>query len=146
MPRKGRWGETSLQASLVRQFRLWVPPSHGVIYCVPNGEKLSPQAARRLLEMGLLPGVSDLVILLRGGRSIYAEVKTKDGRQSPPQRDFQTNLAALGHRYVVLRSVDDLTELLVQEGLVARHGAALRLLARLDLAVPQPPVIIGSGH
>ena len=56
--------------------------------------------------MGAHKGLSDL-IAVKGGRVVFAEIKTPRGRLSEYQREFERELAAHGGEYVVLRSVED---------------------------------------
>jgi len=60
---------------------------------------------------GMRPGVSDLVVILPG-RVIFVEVKNEIGRQRPGQKIFQERVTALGHQYVVVRSVQDVVDIL----------------------------------
>jgi hypothetical protein len=57
-------------------------------------------------------GTPDLLIAASGGVSIWAEVKRPDKDPTDIQLQRHRELEALGHRVVVLRSVDDLTEIL----------------------------------
>ena len=43
----------------------------------------------------------------KGGRVVFAEIKTPRGRLSEYQREFERELAAHGGEYAVLRSVED---------------------------------------
>jgi hypothetical protein len=56
--------------------------------------------------MGLRPGASDLVLVLKN-RVIFMEVKTTDGKQSPAQERFEARVKELGHEYVVVRNLYD---------------------------------------
>ena len=60
----------------------------------------------RLKTMGLRSGASDLVVVLPG-RVMFVEVKTPTGKQSPAQVKFQQTVEALGHEYIVVRSVEE---------------------------------------
>lgn len=56
--------------------------------------------------MGAHKGLSDL-IAVKGGRVVFAEIKTPRGRLSEYQREFEREVAAHGGEYAVLRSVED---------------------------------------
>lgn len=90
--------ESHFQQAVVRMLR-----AQG-FYCfsVPNGTKLSPTQARVAKAEGVLPGVSDLIILLPK-RAVFVEFKNPNGkgRQSPPQRAFEENVKALGFDYLI---------------------------------------------
>jgi len=55
-------------------------------------------------------GVPD-IILIRYGRFIGLEVKTKKGRQSDNQKEFEKDCKANGADYHIVCSVDDVIEL-----------------------------------
>lgn len=105
-------------------YRRCVKPGSCVVFAVPNGGRRDGLEAARLIAEGVVPGVSDLVILLPQGRSHYAEVKTaedklrkiKAGTQSAPQAAFQAAAEALGHTYSIVRSLEDWYDLLVSLG------------------------------
>ncbi len=92
-------GESHFQAQAVRMLR-----ANG-FYCfsVPNGAQLKLTQARAAKAEGMLAGVSDLVILLPKGRTVFVEFKNPNGkgRQSPPQREFEENIRALGFEYIL---------------------------------------------
>lgn len=89
---------------------------------VPNGSKLagSPeQRARtgaRLKADGLAPGFPDLVLYAADGRVGHIEVKSERGYHEVTQKACQSKLEALGHRYAVCRSLEDVEETLEQWG------------------------------
>lgn len=41
----------------------------------------------------------------------WLECKAEGGKQTPAQKDFQARVEAEGHRYAVVRSIDDVKEL-----------------------------------
>ena len=62
--------------------------------------------AINLKKMGVLPGVSDLIIGWRG-KMFCLEVKNEKGKQSERQINFEQWCADCGIPYVLVRSVDD---------------------------------------
>ena len=52
-------------------------------------------------------GSPDFYIFLPNGRTIHLEVKNEKGRQSVGQLEFELKIKQLGHRYCVVRSVDE---------------------------------------
>jgi hypothetical protein len=103
--------EHEIQISIVQYLR-----ARGLtVFSVPGEAAGSGRQAMlrtsRMKKAGLLPGVSDLVLMLPG-RVLFLEVKTKTGRQSEHQRDFQRIAEDLGHDYRLVRSVDDVEQLL----------------------------------
>lgn len=78
------------------------------IYCwaTPNGERRDARSGKRLKMEGVLPGVSDITALI-GNKTYYIEVKTEKGIQSKSQKEFQRNVEAQGHDYLIFRSLED---------------------------------------
>lgn len=62
-----------------------------------------------LQGLGCYPGVTDL-IAVRDGRIVFIELKTKTGKQSDYQKQFQSDLEAHGGEYILCRGIDDLME------------------------------------
>ena len=50
-----------------------------------------------------MAGVSDLIVLLPGKKVYFIELKNPNGkgRQSPAQREFEDNVRAYGHEYLI---------------------------------------------
>lgn len=53
-------------------------------------------------------GVSDIICVLKGGRTAAIEVKSKTGRVAPHQQEFLDKVAAHGGLALVVRSIQDL--------------------------------------
>jgi hypothetical protein len=91
-----------------------------VVFSVPGEAAGSGHAAMlrtsRMKAAGLLPGVSDLVLVLPG-RVLFLEVKSKTGRQAESQKMFKGIVEALGHSYALVRSVDDVKAQIKMQGL-----------------------------
>lgn len=75
------------------------------IFSVPN-ERKNTRELMQLMQMGLLPGVSDLIVCVPS-RVIFVEVKTETGTQQQNQRDFQEVITRLGLTYILVRSLED---------------------------------------
>lgn len=73
----------------------------------PNGTHIENPISRIILKlMGLKEGVSDLIILYDSAM-FFVEVKTKTGKQTLSQKEFQQKVESLGHKYYIWRSIDD---------------------------------------
>ena len=109
-----RHDESNLQMTCVRWFRLQYPEMAGLLFAVPNGSKRGKGTAAILKAEGALAGVSDLLFLMPAGTCPYLciEMKTKTGRQSPAQKEFQHNVEAVGARYALVRSFDEFVSLI----------------------------------
>lgn len=153
--------EDTLQHELVAFHASAVPQDEAILFAVPNGEKRDPITAARLSGIsaanrdlmpedqalrpagqGVLPGVSDLIVLLKGGRTLLVEVKIpvitvppswvklaagavrtvlhKAGVLSKAQRRFREGASKLGHEYWVVRTLEDYADLLERFGVRLR--------------------------
>ena len=57
-------------------------------------------------------GMSD-ILAAKNGRVLFLEVKTKAGRQSPSQKDFEMLCHAMGNEYYVVRSVEEVEKIVL---------------------------------
>ena len=78
----------------------------GIIFSVPNERAGGYMAMKDLLLTGLLSGVSDLIVVLKG-RVIFVEVKNDVGKQSEKQIKFQQQVENLGFKYYLVRNLED---------------------------------------
>lgn len=102
--------EHRLQAACIRWFTLAYPELYGRLFAVPNGGRRDMVTGAKLKAEGVLPGVADLILLVRRGGygALLIEMKTAKGRQSDSQRWWQQAVTAGGeYKYVVCRSLDD---------------------------------------
>lgn len=107
--RKPRDDEHKLQVACVRWYRLQYPKMKHNLFSVPNGGKRDAVTGAKLKEEGALAGVADL-ILLKSNRfygALLIEMKTKTGRQSDSQKEWQHKITSDGYKYVVVRSLED---------------------------------------
>lgn len=102
--------ESRLQQSLFVWYNnTYCLPHHAprcIIWHTPN------EGQQRLVGIGVLPGVSDLTLIhsIQGvphSVHVYVEVKTPTGKQSLAQVAFMQRVCALGHMYIVCRSLDE---------------------------------------
>lgn len=110
--------EFRLHAAAVRWLRTVCPDC--IVWHPANGEQRSPQAARRLKALGVFPGVFDLVLIDPQGRHFYLEAKSDKGRLSEAQEAFKRELIVRGIAYVVFRTLDDIRDFIVQNGIPHR--------------------------
>ena len=76
-----------------------------IIFSVPNESKSKKETLQKI-SIGMLPGVSDLIIINQS-EVIFVEVKTDIGKQSPRQIEFELSVKKLGYRYLLVRSLED---------------------------------------
>lgn len=64
-----------------------------------------------------MAGMPDIMVWLSGARILHLELKSKNGILSEEQKAFQVEMLRLGHIYRVIRKIEDLEEVLAEEGL-----------------------------
>jgi hypothetical protein len=95
---------TEIQMQSSSFVKLWNerPDLRGRIFAINNNSVNRIKGAMNR-SMGVIPGVADMVLLIRGG-VVWIEWKTPDGKQSKEQVQFQKTVESLGHRYFIVRS------------------------------------------
>lgn len=93
--------EYSLQQGCVKWFRLQYP--HYLCFSCPN--EATYRNRGYFSGLGLLTGVSDLIVVLPN-HILFIEMKSKTGRQSIDQKQFQKKVESLGFEYYIVRSFD----------------------------------------
>jgi hypothetical protein len=120
--------ETRLHAAAVRYLRTVCPDC--ITWHVANGGKRSPETARLMKALGVLPGVFDLVLMAPGSRTFFLEAKADNGRLSEDQQWFKGELIKMGFPYVVFRSLDDIRDFILQNNIPNRLAEqAARMVA-----------------
>jgi hypothetical protein len=101
--------EHRIQAACVNWFRLQYPTHASALFAVPNGGRRDRVSGAKLKAEGVLPGVSDLILLVarRGCYGLLIEMKTSKGKQSPAQKEWARDMAARGYLYIVCHSFDE---------------------------------------
>ena len=104
--------EHRIQCACVNWFRLQYPDHASALFAVPNGGRRDRVSGAKLKAEGVLPGVSDLILLVaRGGyHGLLIEMKTPKGKQSPAQKVWQREMESRGYRYIVCHSFDEFME------------------------------------
>ena len=83
----------------------------GIIFSIPNERAGGFMAMKDLLLTGLLSGVSDLIVVLKG-KVIFVEVKNDKGKQSEKQILFQKQVENLGFEYHLVRNLKSFQEII----------------------------------
>lgn len=101
--------ESNTQIAAVRWFRYQYPHLARLLFAVPNGGARDRVTGAIMKAEGVVAGVADLLLLVpRGGyHGLCIEMKTRTGRQSESQKEWQQEVEAQGYRYVVCRSEID---------------------------------------
>ena len=127
-----------MQKACVGWFRLQYRSRAQLLFAVPNGGGRTRIEASIMNGEGVLAGVADLIYLeSRGGYgSLCIEMKTRTGRQSPEQKEWQKAAEAGGNRYVVCRSFDDFKPAIDgYMSLEASHGFIVNIKGPMPLPV-----------
>lgn len=83
-----------------------------LMFSVPN-EGLDAKEQSRKKAVGMLPGVSDTILVLPN-KVIFCEFKDAKGRQSDKQIDFENRVTALGFEYWIIRNLEDFKNKIAQ--------------------------------
>jgi len=106
-----------------------------VFFHPPNGEARSKATGAKLKTMAVLPGVADLVLVLHGGQAAFLELKKPGGYLRPSQITFKENVTALGARYGVASTPEEVIEILASWGAV-KISEARKLLKTNVIQLP----------
>ncbi len=126
--------EYQLQVHVVRYLRGKVKSGKHIINTVvpfPSLVVFACHQGRRedegffLQELGVLAGVSDLLMIAPNGFMAGIELKVGKNKESDYQKDFGSKLITCGHHYAVCRSVAEVRDMLVGWGLVCHNRNAL---------------------
>lgn len=100
--------EEQFQAECTQWFHNTYPLLRGMLFAVDNNVSHRLDARTRAIEgnrkkaVGIIPGVSDLV-MIGNGAVYFIELKLDKGFQSPEQKEFQRKVEERGHFYCVIR-------------------------------------------
>ena len=98
--------EFNIQQDIVVWFRNTYCLKHHspryAIFSVPNEAAYKNKS---FAQTGLMVGVSDLIVVI-DGKTIFFEVKTETGKQSPKQIEFEETVKNLNQDYHLVRSLE----------------------------------------
>jgi hypothetical protein len=98
------------ESLIQQQIYIWFNNTHRncIIHSVPNGSSTGdPRIISQMTQLGMVKGISDLIIWLPKGKAIMVEVKNSTGSQSADQIKIQQKLESLGGIYILVRSLED---------------------------------------
>lgn len=109
MRRKNKHIESGIQKACVRWFRIQYCQYAKLLFAVPNGGLRNAIEAAIMQDEGVVPGVSDLILLIsrNGYTSLCIEMKRADGKQTKFQKEWQLLVEKNGSKYVICRCFDD---------------------------------------
>lgn len=99
--------ESGIQQQMVTWFRAQYPGY--VVAAIPNGGYRNAAEAAIMKREGVLAGFSDLIVIA-DRNVLFVEVKTRTGRQSALQKEFERKVNNLGFEYIVCRSLPDFVQ------------------------------------
>lgn len=104
-----RFIESELQKTCVRWFGYQYPGYAPLLFAVPNGGKRNAKEAARLKAEGVRAGVTDLILLVPNNDypALCIELKTKQGKPSDLQIEWQKAAQNVGNKVVTCRSIDE---------------------------------------
>lgn len=104
--------EHNLQAACVKWFRYTYPEMSHSLFAVPNGGRRDKATGGKMKAEGVLPGVSDLILLRKNSQygALLIEMKYENGKQSESQKEWQDMVEKDGYRYALCRSFEEFTQ------------------------------------
>ena len=125
--------ESQTQISCVRWFRNTYPEYADLLFSVPNGGQRSATEASIMRAEGIVPGVSDLILMMPVGgyHAICIEMKritylwengkekARKGRQSKDQKKWQKLVNEQGYGYFIIYTREQFEELI--EGFLGKR-------------------------
>lgn len=114
MPR--RQTESMIQRAVWQHIQRRAVPKL-VVFHVPNGGKRGPREARAFKAMGVVPGVSDF-ILLHAGKFFALELKAPGGRPTESQLEFLSQVSWAGGYSAICEGQDRALAVLENWGLL----------------------------
>lgn len=106
--KKVKHEESDIQSEFFAQVRLVFPKlPEKLLFAVPNGGSRHKIEAANMKRQGVRRGVADVILLIpkKGFASLCLEFKTKTGKQSDEQKEFQRQAELCKSKYVIVRSV-----------------------------------------
>lgn len=85
---------------LLKMLGVWAYKVNNVGIKKPNGSYIPAQTK----------GIADIVCHPGEGKTVYIEVKTPEGRQSPAQKEFEDNCRFAGIEYWIIRDIEELRD------------------------------------
>lgn len=107
--------EFQVQISIVDHLKARAMPGVFWFGVMNGGFKADKRAVAKMKAMGLVPGVSDLCLII-DGHAYGLEIKTHGGRLSPEQIAAREAWRAAGGTYAVATGVDEALALLTRWG------------------------------
>lgn len=97
------------QSLLVKWFRLQYPLMAKCLFAIPNGGARHIGTALKLKAEGVMPGVSDLFLMIpnNGHHGLFLEMKSKVGKLQQNQAEFLNLAESMGYAAEVAYSFEE---------------------------------------
>lgn len=97
------------QVMLITWFRLQYKQYTKHLFSIPNGEYRHIATAVKLKRSGVMPGVSDLFLMIpkNGYHGMWLEMKAKSGKVSDSQKEFMAAASSMDYLAVVCFGFDE---------------------------------------
>ena len=108
--------EHKLQVACVKWFRFRFPKYKRLLWATPNGGTRITLEAIKLKKEGVLPGVSDLSIMIPNKKyhGFFIELKVGKNTQTENQKLFQNDVRKMGYKYEVIRNFDTFVDMVTE--------------------------------
>jgi hypothetical protein len=103
--------EARIQSECVQWLWNERPEMRGRLFEINNNPLNKIDGARRK-AMGMIAGVSDLILLREGKTPICIEMKDATGRQSQAQKEWQKVAESTGATYAIVRNLDEFKDII----------------------------------
>lgn len=106
--------ESKLQQNCVKWFRYQYPKLSKMLIAVPNGGHRNIIEAKIMKSEGVIPGVSDLLLLVsrHGYGCLGIEMKSEKGKQTDLQKEWQIDFEKNNNKYIVCNSLDSFIKII----------------------------------
>lgn len=109
---KNYQSENALQQQCYMWFNNTYPQYRGCLFAVPNGGARSGIEGKLFKETGLVPGVSDMLLMI-SGYTYCIEMKTIIGFQSENQIKWQKTIERNGFKYYIVRTLEEFKTIVI---------------------------------
>jgi len=106
-------------------------PFVGLLWGMVANEGRSAQEGAKFQRMGVRAGMPD-IILWHKNLAGAIELKSETGKQSSYQRDFEIKFTALGGKYAICRSVQQVRDTLISWGLDCKNTHCIEPIESLE--------------
>ena len=111
--------ESQLQSAIESMLRLY--ENRKALVYIKNNSGAARTAKNSFIRFGKA-GSPDFLVFLSGGKTLHLEVKVGKNRQTANQKAYQQQCEALGHVYRIVRSVQEVREVLGEKSIFQSVG------------------------